>query len=270
MSKWWSRRITCQIEVMPNVLRSLFSLVKCRGRRKNRLWVFVFVLIVIVLPMQMRFLHLDNVKGMENSELRERLDKMLDINMQGFSNIVNTTKYTPEKGFPVGAKNRSIVTVIDLQAPTTEARNTKMAGLPVQEAVSTTTTTTTQPILPQWVHRFNLPKIKFQPTKTPIVFFSNYRHQYLSKCLDSMARSANDMDPSTACIFVLHRTKTSTDKQVGDTLEAIANVTFCKTYLWEVNKNDKPAVLSAAHYKRHWWNVIRKIFGREGKLFNGL
>ena len=97
------------------------------------------------------------------------------------------------------------------------------------------------------------------------MFYSYYRSSFFSKCLESLALSANDIDESTPCTFLLYRTKVGTDKNVSGTLEAIERVNFCKKFVWQINKDEPPAVLSAANYKVIWWKTIKMMFEREGE-----
>ena len=40
---------------------------------------------------------------------------------------------------------------------------------------------------------------------------------------------------------------------------------FCKKFVWQINKDEPPAVLSAANYKVIWWKTIKMMFEREGE-----
>ena len=123
---------------------------------------------------------------------------------------------------------------------------------------------------PEWVQTFHVQKVPFSKVKTPIVFYSYYRSTFFSKCLESLALNAKDIDESTPCIFVLYRTEIGTEKNVSDTLQAIETVNFCKKIVWQINKNEPPAVLSAANYKRIWWKTTRMIFEREGECISSV
>ena len=130
--------------------------------------------------------------------------------------------------------------------------------------------TNTTNSIPDWVQIFHVPKIPFSKVKTPIVFYSYYRSTFFSKCLESLALNANDIDESTPCIFVLYRTEIGTEKNVSDTLKAIERVNFCKKFVWQINKNEPPALLSASTYKRIWWKTTRMMFEREGEYMSSL
>ena len=40
--------------------------------------------------------------------------------------------------------------------------------------------------------------------------------------------------------------------------------------MWQVNKNEPPALLSAANYKRIWWKTTRMIFERVGECMSSV
>ena len=122
-------------------------------------------------------------------------------------------------------------------------------------------------LLPPWVEVWKLPTTSFTPQKFPILFFSNYRHAYFTKCLQSIRQSAEDIDNSTACIFVLQRTTKVSNADIEKTKAAIEKVNFCKKFVWEANKDGPASVLYAANYKKHWWKTVSKIFKREGVPF---
>ena len=61
-----------------------------------------------------------------------------------------------------------------------------------------------------------------------------------------------------------------TEKNISDTLQAIERVDLCKKFVWQVNKNEPPAVLSAVSYKRIWWKTTRMIFEREGECMSSV
>ena len=122
-------------------------------------------------------------------------------------------------------------------------------------------------LLPPWVEVWKLPTTSFVPQKLTILFFSNYRHAYFTKCLQSIRQSAEDIDNSTTCIFVLQRTTKVSNADIEKTKAAIEKVNFCKKFVWEANKDGPASVLYAANYKKHWWKTVSKIFKREGVPF---
>ncbi|XP_028415146.1 uncharacterized protein LOC114538190 isoform X2 [Dendronephthya gigantea] len=125
--------------------------------------------------------------------------------------------------------------------------------------------------LPQWIERFQTPQwTDFKPWRGVQVFFVSYRYAYLRKCVESIGVASADIDKSSVCVFVLHRTPKTTARDVNQTLEVIRNVTFCKVFVWKVKEDNKEKNY-ALRLKRHWWFVLKSVFDATltGSLFNG-
>ncbi|XP_028402718.1 uncharacterized protein LOC114525536 isoform X1 [Dendronephthya gigantea] len=125
--------------------------------------------------------------------------------------------------------------------------------------------------LPQWIERFQAPQwTGFKPWRGVLVFFVSYRYAYLRKCLESIALASTDINNSSVCVFVLHRTPKTTARDVNQTFEVIRNVTFCKVFVWTV-KEDTKEKHYALRLKRHWWFVLESVFDATltGNSFNG-
>ncbi|XP_028415145.1 uncharacterized protein LOC114538190 isoform X1 [Dendronephthya gigantea] len=125
--------------------------------------------------------------------------------------------------------------------------------------------------LPQWIERFQTPQwTDFKPWRGVQVFFVSYRYAYLKKCVESIRVASADIDKSSVCLFVLHRTPKTTARDVNQTLEVIRNVTFCKVFVWKVKEDNKEKNY-ALRLKRHWWFVLESVFDATltGSSFNG-
>ena len=123
-------------------------------------------------------------------------------------------------------------------------------------------------LLPPWIETWKLPTTSFTPQKFPILIFSNYRHAYLTKCLESIGQSAKDIDSSTVCVFALQRTTNVSNMDVDKTMTAIKKVNFCRKIVLQANKDGSASVLHAENYKKHWWKTISQVFKREGGWFS--